>query len=570
MSAIGDLVVNLVARTKQFTGPLQGAAGSLRSLASRASAITGIAAAAVGGLSAAGAVAWGVGLAVQAEQAEISFKTMLGSASAAKQMLGELSQFAATTPYESPEVIEAAKKLLAYGVEAENISSTLRMLGDVASGVGAPLGDIAYLFGTAKTQGRLFAEDVNQFTNRGIPIIKALAATMGIAEGSVKQLVSEGKVGFPELQAAMEYLTAEGSQFGGMMAAQSQSVAGLWSTLKDNLGMTLRQIAEQFMGAFDVKGVMGDAIAGLEGIKTAAMNAGPYIAEIGGIARAVFDSMRTVATNALTAITSMFGESTGSWSAYLLDTLRFVRVFAETFPDMITAGVLGAISAVYGFGADFLFLFTDQLPAAVGWFSEHWAEVFQDVGSFVGAIFKNLFDNIRSGFAALWAWMKSGFQGSLNLDWRPLTAGFESAISEMPNIPKRPLSGFERELNRSADQILQSVGEKFAELNKTKIDAPSLEAPAETLRAGAPALNQPNPEATADRSPNFAAALSRGSQEAMDVINRAAAGGGSSPNKKLEEQGEKHLKLQQEMVNLLRGQSDSGSMTEEIVDFGFA
>ncbi len=91
-------------------------------------------------------------------------------------------------------------------------------------------------------QGRLFGEDINQLTGRGIPVISALASTMGVAESEVKKLVEAGKVGFPQLQTAFQSMTADGGQFNGLMEQLSGTTAGKFSTFVDNvkqLGVTI-------------------------------------------------------------------------------------------------------------------------------------------------------------------------------------------------------------------------------------------------------------------------------------------------------------------------------------------
>ena len=69
----------------------------------------------------------------------------------------------------------SAKQLLAYGIAADKVNDTLVRLGNIAAGLSIPLQDIAWLYGTTMTQGRLYAEDLNQFTGRGIPMIRELA-----------------------------------------------------------------------------------------------------------------------------------------------------------------------------------------------------------------------------------------------------------------------------------------------------------------------------------------------------------------------------------------------------------
>ena len=87
----------------------------------------------------------------------------------------ELSDFAASTPFEFPEIANAGKSLLAFGFEASKITGTLTTLGDIASSLNIPLGELSEIYGKIKTSGRVFSEDINQLTGRGIPIISELA-----------------------------------------------------------------------------------------------------------------------------------------------------------------------------------------------------------------------------------------------------------------------------------------------------------------------------------------------------------------------------------------------------------
>ncbi|MHC2066554.1 tape measure protein [Bremerella sp. T1] len=188
-----------------------------------------------------GGAKWGVQLASDAEQAEVALSTMLGSMDAAKTLLSDLEKFAAATPFGTEELVQSTRQLTAFGVQAGDIMSTMKMLGDLSSGIGAPLNEIAEIFGKAKVQGRLFAEDINQFQGRGIPIVQALADTLKTSTDNIREMVKDGKVGFTQLQAAFQHLTSEGSQFGGMMEKQSQTLHGLWSTFTDELALIAKE-----------------------------------------------------------------------------------------------------------------------------------------------------------------------------------------------------------------------------------------------------------------------------------------------------------------------------------------
>lgn len=176
------------------------------------------------------------------EQTRIGLQNMLGSADAAKRVLAEVSDFAAQTPFEFPELAGSVRQLIAFGFSGDDAIKTMKQLGDVSAAVGAPIGDISYLMGTLRTQGRAFTVDIRQFAQRGIPIYEYLAKVLKTTESNIGGLIEAGKIGFPEVQKAFELMTAEGGKFHGAMASQSKSLSGLFSTLKDNLAQTGREL----------------------------------------------------------------------------------------------------------------------------------------------------------------------------------------------------------------------------------------------------------------------------------------------------------------------------------------
>lgn len=185
----------------------------------------------------------------QFQQIEMAFNTMLGSEQKASALMQQMVNTAASTPFDLQGVANGAKQLLAYGLEANKVNGTLVRLGDIAAGLSIPLNDIIYLYGTTMSQGRLYAQDLMQFTGRGIPMIAELAKQFGVSESKVKDLVSDGKVGFPEVQKAIEDLTNEGGKFGGLMEAQSKTLTGQLANLEDNIDMMFNEIGEKSEGA---------------------------------------------------------------------------------------------------------------------------------------------------------------------------------------------------------------------------------------------------------------------------------------------------------------------------------
>ena len=187
----------------------------------------------------------------QFQQLEVAFNTMLGSADKADALMAQLVRTAAITPFDLESVSQGAKQLLAYGMEAENVNETLTRLGDIAAGLSMPLNDLVYLYGTTMAQGRLYTQDLNQFTGRGIPMIEELAKVFGVAESKVKDLVEAGKVGFPEVQKVIENLTGEGSKFGGLMEEQSKTITGQISNIEDAIASMFNDMGKQSEGVIN-------------------------------------------------------------------------------------------------------------------------------------------------------------------------------------------------------------------------------------------------------------------------------------------------------------------------------
>lgn len=178
------------------------------------------------------------------QQLEVAFTTMLGSSEKANVLMAQLTETAAKTPFDLQGVANGARQLLAYGTSAEDVNETLIRLGNIAAGLSQPLGDLVYLYGTTMTQGRLYTQDLNQFTGRGIPMIKELAKEFGVAESEIKGMVEAGMIGFPEVQKVIQNLTNEGGMFFNLMQEQSKTITGQISNIGDSFSMMLNEIGK--------------------------------------------------------------------------------------------------------------------------------------------------------------------------------------------------------------------------------------------------------------------------------------------------------------------------------------
>lgn len=196
----------------------------------------------------------------QFQQLEISFSTMLKSKEKADKLMSELVDIAAKTPFDLQGVASSAKQMIAYGSSAENVGNELVMLGNVAAGVGSQLSEIAYLYGTLRTQGRAYAVDIRQFAGRGIPIYEELAKVLGVTKDEVSGLVKEGKVGFKEVEQAFKNMTSESGIYYNLMQEQSKSLTGQLSNLGDAWDTMLNEIGK------DTQGIASAGISGLKGL----------------------------------------------------------------------------------------------------------------------------------------------------------------------------------------------------------------------------------------------------------------------------------------------------------------
>lgn len=513
MATIGTLAVKLISQTASFEKGLNKGVESLNKLQSKVTQVgTSVASMAgkFGALLGLGSIAGGLGLGIKlaadAEQSQIAFTTMLGDAEKARQVLSELSAFAAATPFEMPELRQAGQSLLAFGTPAEDLIPTLRALGDVSAGIGAPLNDIAEIYGKARTQGTLFAEDINQLTGRGIPIIQELAKQLGVAEGQVKKLVSEGKVNFGHLQQAFADMTAEGGKFAGLMEAQSGSLAGMWSTLKDNVGLALRDIAATVIETFGFK----NAIGGLNGfveqvgsqMQAALTVAAPVIKQIistvvGGF-QSIVDFMRPIGQawletvfSQLTAIWQVAQEVWGSIVDVWNQAMAAIGVSSGTMGSVRDTIVAALVTIEYGwqnwravltlaltsvelgivrFGNQVAYVFGTVIPEVVQWGVNNWRELLTDMVNIAMTVFENLGKNVINAMTEIWEFIRSGGSQGLEFTWTPLTEGFRSALKELPQIAQREIGGLESQLMGDVTALSQQLSEGFAEFSQRRMD----------------------------------------------------------------------------------------------------
>ena len=262
MATVASLQVLIGANTKGFQKAITDVQKTFRqqlggkSIQISESVLTGITglSAALAGL---GVIA--VRSAAQMEQTEKAFTTLLKSADLAKDFLAELERFAAATPFELPGLLNASKRLLAFGFNAQQVIPILTAIGDSAAALGMGeegINRLTTAIGQIQAKAKVSAEEMNQINETGIPAWQLLADTIGTSIPEAMDMASKGMIdGATGVQAI---LTGMNKQFGGMMAEQSQTINGMLSNIQDSIGQLSTVVGKEITEAFNLKGAAAE------------------------------------------------------------------------------------------------------------------------------------------------------------------------------------------------------------------------------------------------------------------------------------------------------------------------
>ena len=173
-----------------------------------------------------------------------SLQVLTGSLGNAKNIIKELQQFGAVTPFTSSELIETAKRLKAFGFETEKIVDVTKRLGDIAGATGADLGGIATAFGQIQAKGRLQGEELLQLQERGVDLQGTLRKEYDLTAEEFQKALSKGQIGADAVTFALEKLTEKGGKYADGAIAQSDTLNGKLSTLVDGIDTIARALGE--------------------------------------------------------------------------------------------------------------------------------------------------------------------------------------------------------------------------------------------------------------------------------------------------------------------------------------
>ncbi len=345
LKKVANDVKNVDNNTRKATSSVKGFASQCSKMSG---AINAIAAIEIGGVfanMASGLLNMGIAsiqAAAQMRQYEIAFQTMLKSAEGGTQMLRELQQFAADTPFDVPGVVSAGQQLMAFGFKANEVIPMLTSLGDAASGLGLGsegVSRLAYALGQMQTSGKLNSQDMMQLTSAGIAAWDMLAEKAGLSVAEMKELCSQGAI---DSKAAVETIV-EGmnAQFGGMMDKTSTEVTGLMSNIQETVGTTSVIIGDYLTEAFGIKDVLQETS---DSLGTFQKNLQKAVDTGGSIKDAIKESFSTEAIVACTAAAGALAAVFAILAAAVVAAVG-TAVVAVTGISAAVAGVVVAVGA---------------------------------------------------------------------------------------------------------------------------------------------------------------------------------------------------------------------------------
>lgn len=390
---VGDDLETVSKQSEKATSGIKGFADKCNKMTGALSAIAAVQLGSVFTGMAGGILNMGIAsvqAAAQMRQYEIAFQTMLKSAEAGTQMLRDLQQFAAETPFDVPGVVSAGQQLMAFGFKAEEIIPMLTNLGDAASGLGLGtegVSRLAYALGQMQTSGKLNAQDMMQLTSAGISAWDMLAQAAGKTVAEMKDLCSKGAI---DSKAAVQTIVAGmNEQFGGMMAKTSDEVAGLLANIEETAGNTSAAVGKYLTEAFNIKGILKDVSDRLgefqQKMQTATEQGksmgdvikecvpAPVIAAIGAFAAV----LAVVSVAAVATLGAVLGLSAGivAAGAAIGAAIALVITYWDDLANAVKAAVQGILDTVIIIGT----AVTEAILGVVRWILDTIGDMWADI-----------------------------------------------------------------------------------------------------------------------------------------------------------------------------------------------
>lgn len=340
----------------------------------------------------------GLGLAAVKSAADLeamqtSFISLTGGAKEAADMMKNLNEFTAKTPFQIEAVAKSARQLIASGTGINEVNDQLQFLGDIAATSGQPIDEIAAIFAKVNAKGKVELENLNQLAERGIPIFTALADATGLPADKL----GAGAVSVEQFNATLKGFATEGGFAAGAMERLSQTAAGKFSTALDNLKLAGAALAQDLMP------VVKDILDGFVGLMQAITRLSPETKKFALIAAGVAAALGPLLM-ILPAMLSPIGLVVGAIVALGVAIVTFadeiagpltkvINFFITLFNESsLVRGIIGAIKGTVLTVFDFFAFAVNNV-----------IERFKDLGAIIKAIFTGDFaaipELVRTAFS---------------------------------------------------------------------------------------------------------------------------------------------------------------------------
>ncbi len=342
-----------------------------------------------------------VGLAAEAEKTKAAFDVMLGSAEKADRVLAGLRKYAADSPLGSGAVLDTARNLAAVGIAGDQLVPTIRMLGDIAGGDAERLKGVAKAYGDVTVKGQLMAQELNQFSNAGVPLLEELAKVSGRPKELMKAIIERGEFGSAEVVKSMKAMTSEGGRFFGMSDKYAQTYAGSVERVKDSWEGLQREFGKAVIEEFGLKGLAGGGAARLDQVRKGVDGLRPALR----LAGEGFKGLTNLAAQAGAVLPGLSLGGAGAVVAAVPELARAGAVLRDVFQglqavriDPVKTG-LAAYDAV-GVATLAVAGLMDEVETGAAAFQKNWIDPVKEFGKelgLVGTLIKAVVNPVGAG-----------------------------------------------------------------------------------------------------------------------------------------------------------------------------
>ena len=390
MAKLNDLIVTIGAQTRQFDKALGASMRKMQNFGANTKKLgKSMTRSLTMPIAALGAAA--IKSAADLETMEVSFISLTGGAKQAADMMANLNEFTAKTPFQIEAVAKSARQLIASGSGIGDVNEQLQFLGDIAATSGQPIDEIAAIFSKVNAKGKVELESLNQLAERGIPIFTALSEATGLPADKL----GAGAVSVEQFNSVLKGFSDEGGFAAGAMERLSETASGKFSTALDNLKLAGASLAESLLPT--VKQLLDKFVGLMQALTALSPETKKFVLIAAGIAAALGPLLVILPSiiQGFMAILSPIGLVIAAVVGLGIAIVTFADDIAPYITDVINyfitlynessllRGIIGGIKGTVQVVFDF-FLFA--VDAVIG--------AFQDLGAIISAVLSGDLSNI--------------------------------------------------------------------------------------------------------------------------------------------------------------------------------